>query len=168
MSYNITSMKVSKVSLRLPLDFDFMMWIAGLPERDEKGYENIGRRWCLEDPTTISLNLADRTWKLSLWSENDKVIKGIIDDDAFVVTALEHWTSDGSGHLYSDVLLPLFEEFKGTLEAIVVWEGGDTIEHLNIHDGVEISLKNNDNDDNCVEGSITVIPDDQVLLAMPE
>lgn len=136
MSYNITRMKVSKVSLRLPLDFDFMMWIAGLPERDEKGYENIGRRWCLEDPTTISSNLADRTWKLSLFGEDDKVIKGIIEDEALVACALEDWEGDGSGYLHDDVLLPLFKEFKGTLEAIVVWEGGDSIKRLSIYDGV--------------------------------
>ncbi len=136
MSYNITNMKVSKVSLRLPLDFDFMAWIAGQPSRNNNGYENIGRRWLLEDPTTISLNLAERTWKLSLFGDDDKVIKGIIEDDAFVVTALEHWEDDGSGILYSDVLLPLFKEFKGTLDAVVVWEGGDTVQRLAIHDGV--------------------------------
>lgn len=136
MSYNITSMKVSKVSLRLPLDFDFMEWIAGQPSLDKHGFENIGRRWLLEDPVAILANLAEGTWQLSLFGEDDKVIKGIIEDNALVAYALEDWEGDGSGYLYSDVLLPLFKEFKGTLEAIVVWEGGDTIERLNIHDGI--------------------------------
>lgn len=136
MSYNITSMKASKVSLRLPLDFDFTKWIAEQPSRDEHGYENIGRRWMLEDPVAISANLAEGTWQLSLFGEDDKVIKGIIEDGALVATALEDWEGDGSGYLYSDVLLPLFREFKGSLEAIVVWEGGDSIKRLSIHDGV--------------------------------
>lgn len=136
MSYNITSMKVSKVSLRLPLHFDFMKWITGQPARDERGYENIGRRWLLEDPVAISANLAEGAWQLSLFGEDDKVIKGIIEDGALVATALEDWEGDGSGYLYEDVLLPLFKEFKGTLEAIVVWEGSDSIKRLNIHDGV--------------------------------
>lgn len=136
MSYNITNMKVSKVSLRLPLDFNFMEWIAGLPERDERGYENIGQRWVLEDPTTISSNLANRTWKLSLFGDDDKVIKGIIEDNAYVATALEYWSSDGSGILYNDILIPLFKEFRGTLEAVVVWEKGDSIKRLNVHDGI--------------------------------
>lgn len=134
MSYNITRMKVSKVSLRLPLDFNFMEWITGQPSLDKHGYENTGRRWCLEDPVAVSANHADGTWQLSLIG--DKTIKGVIEDDAFVVTALEHWINDGSRDLYNDILLPLFEEFKGTLEAVVVWEGGDTTERLNIHDGL--------------------------------
>ena len=73
---------------------------------------------------------------MSLWGDDDKVIKGIIENNAFIATELEYWSGDGSGYLYSDVLIPLFEEFKGTLEAIVVWEGGDSIKRLNIHDGV--------------------------------
>jgi len=128
-------MKVSKVALKLPLLFDFMEWIAEQPSLDKHGYENTGRKWCLEDPTTVSANLAARTWKLSLWG-NDKTLKGIIEGDSLVVTELEGWTSDGSGILYNDVLLPLFQEFKGTLEAIVVWKSGDSVKRLTIHDGI--------------------------------
>ena len=136
MSYNITSMKVSKVSLRLPLDFDFTKWITDQPARDEHGYENIGRRWLLEDPVAISANLSEGTWKLALSGNDDKVIKGIIEGNSLIATELEYWSGDGSGYLHDDVLLPLFRDFKGTLEAIVVWEGGDSIKHLTIHDGV--------------------------------
>lgn len=136
MSYNITSMKVSKVSLTLPLRFDFMKWITEQPSRDERGYENFGRKWLLKDPVAILANLAEGTWKLSLFGEDDKVIKGIIEGDTLVATELEYWSGDGSGHLYSDVLIPLFEEFKGTLEAIVVWERGDSVKRLSIHDGI--------------------------------
>jgi hypothetical protein len=135
MSYNITNIKVSKLSLRLPLRFDFQRWINGQPGLDKNGYEKTGRRWCIEDDTAISVNLAEETWELSLMG-GDKTIKGIIEGDAFVATELESWGGDGSGHLYSDVLLPLFEAFKGTLEAIAVWEEGDTIKRLNIRDGI--------------------------------
>lgn len=112
MSYNITSMKVSKVSLRLQLHFDFMEWITDQPARDERGYENIGRRWLLEDPVAISANLAEGAWQLSLFGEDDKVIKGIIEDGALVATALEDWEGDGSGYLYEDVLFATLQRIQ--------------------------------------------------------
>ena len=134
MSYNITNINVSKVYLKLPLRFDFTKWITDQPKVDKNGYENIGRRWCVEDRIAVSANLGKGTWELSLMG-GKKTIRGVIDGDSLVATALESWTGDGSGHLYSSALLPLFAAFKGTLEAVVVWEGGDSIKRISIHDG---------------------------------
>lgn len=135
MSYNISSMKVSKISLVLPLRFNFQEWLEDQPSHDKRGYEKAGRRWCLEDSIVLWANLGEGTWKLSLM-EGGQTISGIIEGDSLVTTALEDWSSDGSGHLYSDILIPLFEAFQGTLEAIVVWERGDSVKRLAIHDGI--------------------------------
>lgn len=132
MSYNITGLKRRSIHLELPLDFDFQAWVRAQPVRTEQGYENIGRRWCLEENAAIAVNLAEHTWKLGIFNQE---LSGRVEDNALVCYALD-WTGEGSGNLYSDILLPLFKEFKGSLSALVVWEGGDSVYQLDIHDGV--------------------------------
>jgi len=38
--------------------------------------------------------------------------------------------------MYEDILIPLFEQFKGNFSALVVWEGGDSVQRLTVQDGV--------------------------------
>jgi|SRR5579859_22922 len=141
MSYNITAFKQSSISLNLPLTFDFMEWVRTLPDRDQRGYENVGKRWCLEDrsPTAVNANLAQKTWELDFTTQS---LSGTIENNELLVTDID-WRGEGSGHLYSDILLPLFRAFNGNLEAMVVWEGGDSIYRLSIHNGVvsEMEIK---------------------------
>lgn len=138
MSYNITAWKVRSMRLVLPLDFHFRHWLESQPDRDKDGYENTGKRWCLED-SSLTLNLETRTWTLDASGQE---LAGTIEDDQLVATDVD-WTSDGSGRLYGDILLPLFKDFKGNLDALVVWEGGDTITQLSIQGGVvdEVEVK---------------------------
>ena len=124
MSYNITSFKLKNLALALPLTFDFQAWLASQPE-------SAGVRWCRDDGEGIQANLARNTWTLPLSGHE---LAGNIEGDKLVVTGLECY-GEGSGHIYSDVVLPLFEDFKGSLQAIVVWEGGDTVNRLTIEDG---------------------------------
>ncbi len=134
MSYNISGWKLRSIHLALPLTFDFQTWVRSQPDLDERGYTNYGKLWCIEEQDTavIQTNLAAQTWKLEICNQE---LSGVIDDDALIVTALD-WRGDSSGYLYSDILLPLFRAFQGALEAIVIWEGGDTIKRLSIRDGV--------------------------------
>jgi hypothetical protein len=127
MSYNITRFRVKSLDLSFPLSFDFQEWIESQPN-------STGKRWCIEDENTILTNLAASTWKLKLGSQE---LSGTIKGDRYVVDEID-WRSDGSGTLYEDILLPLFREFQGSLEALVVWEGGDTVKQVNIQKG-EIS-----------------------------
>jgi hypothetical protein len=131
-SYNITGWKLEALRLALPLDFDFQSWLRSQPDRDEQGYENVGKRWCLEDGCAVLRDLAASTWKLSL---SGKEIAGTIEGNKLVAAKLTGWTGDCSGILYSDILLPLFKEFNGTLVARVVWEGGDSIKQVHVHEG---------------------------------
>src|SRR5579859_5456992 len=135
MSYNITGWKVRTINLTLPLTFDFRQWLHMQPNRDEKGYENVGKRWCLEDEESkLLVDFASQTWKLVC---SGPTLSGVIvNGDSLALTDFEGWTGDGSGHLYSDILLSLFKQFNGTLNALVIWEGGDSIYCLNIHDGI--------------------------------
>lgn len=134
MSYNISHWKLRSIHLALPLNFDFGQWVRSLSDRDEQGNENVGKRWCLEEHETpaVQVNLVAQTWTLEILGQE---LTGVVDDDALVVTALE-WADDGSGHLYSGILIPLFKAFDGDLNAIVVWEGGDSINQLSIHEGI--------------------------------
>jgi len=149
MSYNITSWRTGHLHMELPIDFDFQGWLRGLPDRDEEGHENVGKRWLLEDDAQIFVELApsqpaikaevsaliapENTWKIDMCNQ---AISGIIKEDRLMVTALNDWTGDCSGILYNDILLPLFAAFKGNLEAFIVWEGGNSLTLLNIRDGV--------------------------------
>jgi hypothetical protein len=132
MSYNISTWKLKTLKLELPRTFDFNQWVDLQPERDERGYENIGVRWCKEEEARIEADLAANTWRLEVFNQE---LSGTIVGDTLVTKELD-WRGEFSGHLYSDILLPLFEEFHGDLEAIVVWEGGDSVNRLKIHNGV--------------------------------
>lgn len=133
MSYNITRFKVNTVLLGLPRTFDFLQWVHTLPDRDEQGHENVGKRWCLEDDERISVkaNLADNTWELEIMNQS---LSGVVLENHLAVRDID-WQGDFSGHLYGDILLPLFKEFKGSLSALVVWEGGDSVVRLSITEG---------------------------------
>ena len=135
MSYNITGWKVSAVHLELPRLFDFHAWVAALPEKDEQGYENSGRRWCLQDTRSgVTADLARGTWTLHA---SGKTLSGVIEGETYVACDPDRldWTDDGSGHLFRGILLPLFHAFKGDLAALVIWEGGDSIERVTITHG---------------------------------
>jgi hypothetical protein len=133
MSTNIITWKIREIRLVLPIAFDFQQWVQSQPDRDKDGYANIGKRWCLEewDKAVIWTNLAAQTWKLDVL---DHTLSGMIENDTLVATKLD-WTGEESGYLYSDILLPLFKEFQGVLEAIVVWEGSSVCQ-LTIRNGV--------------------------------
>ena len=135
MSYNITNMKVRELHLELPLTFDFQHWLITQPDRDKRGYENTGKRWCLEDrePIAVQANLAAQTWKLDILGCE---LSGEIVEGRLMTLALDGWKGDCSGDLYGDILLPLFRDLKGSMEALVVWEHGDTVEQVSIVDGV--------------------------------
>lgn len=122
---------MKSIHLALPLTFDFQAWVREQPDRDKNGYENVGKRWSQDEESAINANLAKGTWKLEVASQE---LSGKIEDDRLIAVNID-WSSDGSGRMYSDILLPLFREFKGNLEALVVWEHGDAINRLTISNG---------------------------------
>src|SRR6266568_9365572 len=119
MSTNIRSFKVKTILLGLPLTFDFQQWL-GTHVSSMGIASSAGVKWCIEEESEIQANLAKSTWKLSLSGQE---LSGVIQDNKLLATQIE-LSSDSSSHIYSDVILPLFEECNGILEDLVVWEDG--------------------------------------------
>src|SRR5260221_723638 len=116
MSYNIDTWKIQSLRFELPRNFDFQEWLDKQPDRNERGYENVGKRWCVEESEEIHvlLNEAKQTWQLEMSNQS---LSGKIMDEKLVVTEID-WRGEGSGHMYHDILLPLFREFHGSVDAI--------------------------------------------------
>ena len=68
------------------------------------------------------------------------------DDDAesFDIEDLE-WYGEGSGYAFEDLLTKVLPFTKGTMEVVVTWEGGDSVNGLRIVDGTvtkhEVEMK---------------------------
>jgi hypothetical protein len=114
MSYNVTSFRLKSVSLTLPRDFSI---------------KSFSRRAWHE----IAVDVVVNEWGYNEGGEGFQM-GGDVTNDGLVVTSLDCY-SEGSGTDYHELLIPLFKEFKGDLEATVIWEGGDTIERLSIVGG---------------------------------
>ena len=116
MSYNIDTFKLKKVRLILPIDIKFNKYAEWL---DREG---------------AVANLAKGTWSVNDNGEGFEM-HGKVTKKGLEVTKVECW-GEGSGGCYHEILLPLFEDYKGDLEAICIWEGGDSISQLSIKNGV--------------------------------
>jgi len=114
MSYNIDTFKLKKVRLTLPIDIKF------------DKYAN----W-LEDGAIA--NLAKGTWSVNDNAEGFEM-HGRITKAGLEVTDVKV-DGEGSGHDYEDLLKPLFIDYKGDLEAVMIWEGGDSINSISIVNG---------------------------------
>ncbi len=123
MSTNITSLKIKQIHLALPLTFDFQVWLG------TQGNE-AGVKWCKDGDEGVQANLAKNTWKLPLFGHE---ISGTIEGSLLLVTDIK-CRSEGSSHIWSDVILPLFEQCNGTLSALVVWQDG-SVYRTTVQDG---------------------------------
>lgn len=61
-------------------------------------------------------------------------LTGKIEGDRFVLSSISCY-GEGSGTVMNDMLEPAFAESVGDLVASCVWEGGDCINRLEVHDG---------------------------------
>lgn len=62
-------------------------------------------------------------------------IQGILKDSALRVTSLD-MSGEGSGTFLREILEPALKESTGGLEAVLIWEGGDSVTRLIVKDGV--------------------------------
>lgn len=117
MSYNITSWRTKRIAnLRLPaatLQFPAAM--------QQRGFH-----------TQAVLNPQDIVTITALGCE----IVGFFPEHGplLQITAID-CAGEGSGTFYHEVLLPALRQSTGTLEAVLIWEGGDTIERLLVDAG---------------------------------
>lgn len=64
----------------------------------------------------------------------EQEIHGFLVDGKFTITEFD-MTGEGSGTFMEWILEPALKESTGHLEAVLVWEGGDSVERLVVNDG---------------------------------
>lgn len=119
MSYNLSSIRVKKVDVTVPLSA-FMNYEKLMNDRRE----------------------------ISFASKSGKLIVGVGYDDEFIGELsegldykIEHvrhgdYTSD---YPISEYLFDLCKKYKGSVDMLEVWEGGDAIHHYVVENGVVIT-----------------------------
>ena len=120
MPYNISNFKLKSVSLILPMDFKI------------KAFSH--RVW-----HEIAVDVVVNEWG---YNENGEgfQMNGEVTEAGLIVTNLNCY-GEGSGADYHELFVPLFQKFGGDLEAIVIWEGGDSIKKLSIIQGIVTETK---------------------------
>jgi len=114
MSYNIDTFKLKKVKLTLPIDIKLNKYADWLKD------------------TIADLN--NGTWSVNDGWEGFSMSGKIINSRLEVENI--DCSGGGSGNAYEEILKPLFKDYKGDLEVVTVWEGGDSITKLSIINGV--------------------------------
>ncbi len=120
MSYNIDNWETKKlVNLVVPLEAFYKHERAG---------------WHPTKPTTFDTDTNEVVLKCGC----EQTIKGTLKDGLLSITAFD-MAGEGSGRFYNWILEPALNESKGTLEAVIIWEGGDLIQRLKVTDGDVVS-----------------------------
>ena len=118
MSYNISSQKVKKLE-------NFKFPIASLYDKCKRD------DWKPNQPKIKDLERNLVTIEFGC----EQHITGILDNGILSVTEFD-FTGEGSGVAMDYVLENAFKDSTGLLQAILVWEGGDTIEAFKVENGV--------------------------------
>ena len=119
MSYNIDTWKTKKLeNLTIPLKAFFKH------ERTD---------WHPKQPEIVNAE----TMEIEMECGCEQLIKGTLKDGIIHVTELEMY-GEGSGTFKGWILDEALKQSKGELEAVLVWEGGDSITRLKVKDGVII------------------------------
>lgn len=111
MGYNITNFKIKKTSLEVSVKDIYAL---------EKSLE-----WLDMEPLQYNPLTGEATIEMGC----GQTIEGVLEGDLLKIKDM-YMSGDGSGHIYNDVLIPLLKKSKGKLQALVTWEGGDTINKL--------------------------------------
>ena len=116
MSYNIDTWKTKKLeSLVIPLNALF------IHERKD---------WHPSQPEIVNTE----TNEVLIECACELEIKATLKDGNLHITELEIY-GEGSGSFMDWILEPALEQSTGKLEAVLVWEGGDSITRLTVNNG---------------------------------
>jgi len=63
------------------------------------------------------------------------IVKGETEETAILKVSDIDITGEGSGTFMSWILVPALKQSTGILEAVLIWEGGDSITRLSFNDG---------------------------------
>jgi hypothetical protein len=126
MSYNISRFKTKAVKLVLPKGFDFQKFYLML---EHKNMVHKFNEWAGELKVASDL----KNWEYKSGSE-ETYFKGIVTSRGFEVKDVTV-RGEGSGTEWREGILPLFEKYHGDLDAVMVWEGGDSVVRITIKNG---------------------------------
>lgn len=122
MSYNVTQWKTKKLdNLVIPL---------------AAFYKHERKDWHPGGPVLCDIH----TKEVKMGCGCGQEIKGVLTGEELLVTELE-MSGEGSGTFLDWILEPALKESRGQLEAVLVWEGGDSITRLTVDDGVVTQSK---------------------------
>lgn len=111
MSYNITRWKTKKIDnlrIRKPILYTLsgdLIRLAPLPD------------------DLVVLTFLDSEIKAKVIEDNTMLVKGM------------NISGDGSGFFFHEVLKPALSKSTGTLIAVLIWEGGDSISQIEVTEG---------------------------------
>lgn len=124
MSYNISSWTTKKLDeLKIPLDAFYNL-----------SSDLVKRGWRTRNPEITSIDNDHIFIKIDFMDASH--IEGELLMDKKVAVNKIYFGGEGSGTLFFDILKPALEKSTGTLEAVLVWEGGDCISRLTVVNGV--------------------------------
>lgn len=117
MSYNIDTWKTKKLeNLVIPLKAFF---------------EHERSDWHPKQPKIISAG----TMEIEMECGCEQLIKGVLKEGLIYVTEFE-MSGEGSGTFKHWILEGALKQSTGELEAVLIWEGGDSISRFKVKDGV--------------------------------
>ena len=116
MSYNITSVKHKELNLKVPLTFILDKEVMG-------------------DIWYKGLKVHNNRFEL-LFDEDGTEIKGeMIDDKTVKITEFDASSSYFLTTSVPEIITELCKKYKGSVKMTVVWEGGDSVQRIEIKDG---------------------------------
>jgi hypothetical protein len=118
MSYNIDNWKTKKLeNLTIPLKAFF---------------DSVRTDWHPNQPVIVNTE----TMEIEMEGGCEQlIIKGNLKDEIIYIAELKLY-GEGSGSFKSFILDEVLKQSKGELEAILIWESGDSITRLKVKDGV--------------------------------
>jgi len=116
MSYNLTSFKVKKLE-------NFILPIKAL-------YASSNKNSLPKPPQVSDIEKNE----VIITGGCGQTIKGILKDGLLYVTELK-LGGECSGTYMNEIIEPAFKESKGILEAVCIWEGGDSVNSLSVING---------------------------------
>lgn len=124
MSYNVSTMRVKHLDLTLPRWFSYQEWVRYSQEHKKD----------FADGLTVGTELL--MTPNGKWFIDDMgfELHGTYDDDGFKVGKVV-CRGEGSWYYYF-ALMELLKLYGGVFHALVVWEGGDSVQDVHVKDGV--------------------------------
>jgi len=117
MSYNISTWKTKKLeNVVIPLKAFFK----------HARYE-----WHPKQPEIVNAE----TMEIEMECGCEQLIKGVLKDGLIHVTEFEMY-GEGSGTFKDWILDEALKQSTGELEAVLIWEGGDSISRLKVKNGI--------------------------------